>query len=186
MEEKSLAGPIATAKKTTTAQELALEGEKLLEETVQAAFQIISAMNDELCNPTLWSTSASNQAAAATNGTVSADTAALDGASHHTDSGGGGGSGNSSLDEARLRYKDSVASLRAVLAAIPTSQKAKASETADGPGSPMDDDEVEKLEERASSLRKEIANKNVHVKALIDQIRALIADISTWQSPCSL
>ncbi|KAG2301036.1 hypothetical protein Bca52824_029687 [Brassica carinata] len=33
---------------------------------------------------------------------------------------------------------------------------------------------------------KEIANKNVHVKELIEKFRELIADISTWQSPCSV
>lgn len=109
-----------------------MEGEKHLEETIEAAFQIISAMNDELCNPSLWSTSATPSSAAQTttgaNGValVSSDAAAIDGAPHHSESGGGvgaGGSGNSALDEASLRYKNSVTSLRAVLAAIPNSQK---------------------------------------------------------------
>lgn len=113
---------------TMTTQELAMEGEKHLEETIEAAFQIISAMNDELCNPSLWSTSATASSAATTTGSngaalVSADAAAIDGTSHHSESGGGGGSGNSALDEASLRYKNSVTSLRAVLAAIPNSQK---------------------------------------------------------------
>ncbi|XP_010460524.1 PREDICTED: mediator of RNA polymerase II transcription subunit 30-like [Camelina sativa] len=179
-----------------TTQELAMEGEKHLEETIEAAFQIISAMNDELCNPSLWSTSATASSAMTTtttgsNGTalVSADAAAIDETSHHSESGGGGGgggSGNSALDEASLRYKNSVTSLRAVLTAIPNSQKAKASETENGLGSPESEDEIENLEEQALSLRKEIAKKNVHVKELIDKFRELIADISTWQSPCSV
>ncbi|CAH8346447.1 unnamed protein product [Eruca vesicaria subsp. sativa] len=177
-----------------TTQELAMEGEKHLEETIEAAFQIISAMNDELCNPSLWSTSA-NAANSTSNSNgsalVSPDASGIDGAaSHHSESGGGGGggggSGNSALDEASLRYKNSVTSLRAVLAAIPNSQKAKVSETENGLETPEDEEEIEKLEEQALSLRKEIAEKNVHVKELIDKFRELIADISTWQSPCSV
>ncbi|CAH2043679.1 unnamed protein product [Thlaspi arvense] len=181
---------------TMTTQDLAMEGEKHLEETIEAAFQIISAMNDELCNPSLWSTSATASSAAQTtttgsNGTalVSVDATAIDGAPHHSESGAGGsggGSGNSALDEASLRYKNSVTSLRAVLAAIPNSQKAKASETESGLGTPESEEEIEKLEEQALSLRKEIAKRNVHVKQLIDKFRELIADISTWQSPCSV
>ena len=42
-----------TAPQTT--QELAIEGQKHLEETIEAAFQIPSSMNDEHCNPSLWS-----------------------------------------------------------------------------------------------------------------------------------
>lgn len=110
-----------------------MEGQKYLEETIEAAFQILSSMNDELCNPALWTTTASSNATgpnvAMTNGpplvSSNGDISSSDGASHHLDmgGGGGGGSGNSALDEARLRYKNSVASLRAVLAAIPNSQK---------------------------------------------------------------
>jgi len=104
-------------------KELAAEGQKHLEETVEAAFQILSAMNEELCNPALWSATATsydgNNAASITanghndgsNGDVSSD--------HFVDMGGG------ALDEARLRYKAAVASLRAVLSAIPDSLKVK-------------------------------------------------------------
>ncbi|ESQ31559.1 hypothetical protein EUTSA_v10004987mg [Eutrema salsugineum] len=182
----------------TTTQELAMEGERHLEETIEAAYQIISAMNDELCNPSLWSTSATASSTAQTTTTttgsngaalVSADAAAIDGAPHQSESGAGGsggGSGNSALDEASLRYKNSVTSLRAVLAAIPNSLKTKAFETENGFGTPESEEEIEKLEEQALSLRKEIAKRNVHVKELIDKFRELIADISTWQSPCSV
>lgn len=174
-----------------------MEGEKHLEETIEAAFQIISAMNDELCNPSLWSTpsATASSTTGSNNGSalVSADAAGIDGAANHSESGGGGGgggggSGNSALDEASLRYKNSVTSLRAVLTAILNSHKAKVSETENGLETPEeeDEDEIEKLEEQALSLRKEIAEKNVHVKELIDKFRQLIADISTWQSPCSL
>ncbi|XP_013612957.1 PREDICTED: mediator of RNA polymerase II transcription subunit 30-like [Brassica oleracea var. oleracea] len=163
-----------------------MEGEKHLGETIESAFQIISAMNDELCNPSSWSTPAT----ASSNGTaiVTADAAAIDGAPHHSESGGGGGggSGNSALDEASVRYKNSVTSLRAVLVAIPNSQKAKASVMENGLETPESVEEIEKLEEQALSLRQEIAKKNVHVKELIDKFRELIADISTWQSPCSV
>lgn len=116
----------------TTTKELAMEGEKHLEETIEAAFQIISAMNDELCNPSLWSTSSATASSTtgSNNGSalVSADAAGIDGAANHSESGGGGGgggggSGNSALDEASLRYKNSVTSLRAVLTAILNSHK---------------------------------------------------------------
>ncbi|XWS60258.1 hypothetical protein CRYUN_Cryun07bG0020800 [Craigia yunnanensis] len=128
--------PTNSSSKST--QELAAEGLKHLEETIEAAFQILSSMNDELCNPALWSTTPStnpttasstttniaapNGPSSLSNGTVlgNGDSAADGG--HHLEM-GGGGSGNGALDEARLRYKNSVASLRAVLAAIPNSQK---------------------------------------------------------------
>ncbi|PPD69185.1 hypothetical protein GOBAR_DD33930 [Gossypium barbadense] len=100
--------------------------------------------------------------------------------------GGIGGSGNGALDEARLRYKNSVAALRTVLTAIPNSQKAKAFETGSTATSPADEADIEKLEEEASNLRKELANKNLYIKRLIDQLRELITDVSTWQSPCSM
>ncbi|XVF11514.1 hypothetical protein REPUB_Repub08aG0034500 [Reevesia pubescens] len=196
--------PTNSSNKTT--QELAAEGLKHLEETIEAAFQILSSMNDELCNPALWSTtpssttnptiapsSTTNTNSAVPNGTYSLSTgtvlgngdSASDG-SHHLEMGGIGGSGNGALDEARLRYKNSVASLRTVLAAIPNSQKAKAFETDSTATSPADEAEIEKLEDEASDLRKEVANKNECIKLVICQLRELITDISTWQSPCSI
>lgn len=193
---------ITTAK---TSQELAMEGQKLLEETIESAFQILSSMNDELCNPALWTTTSSSSSSSlattpttsttsiangpstqSSNGVFIGDPASSD--AHHVDGGGGSGSGGA-LEEARFRYKNSVNSLRTVLAAIPSSQKAKAFETGSTPGgpvSPTDQAEIEKLEERAFNLRKELANKNRYLKLLIDQLRDLITDISTWQSPCSI
>ncbi|XP_021752114.1 mediator of RNA polymerase II transcription subunit 30-like [Chenopodium quinoa] len=177
---------VMTDETVKSAKELAAEGQKHLEETVEAAFQILSAMNDELCNPTLWSTTTSSPVAipdtstAATitanghsegsNGDVSLDSA------HHFDMGGG------ALEEARLRYKSSVASLRAVLNALPQGNK----EDMDGSASVEDEAEIGKLEEQVSSLKTDLANKNKHLKHLIDQFRDLITDISTWQSPCSV
>ncbi|XVF08685.1 hypothetical protein REPUB_Repub07fG0024800 [Reevesia pubescens] len=181
--------PTNSSNKTT--QELASEGLKHLEETIEAAFQILSSMNDELCNPALWSTNPTTTSNAAPSSLSNVavlgngDSSASDG-SHHLEMGGMGGSGNGALDEARLRYKNSVASLRTVLAAIPNSQKAKAFETGLTGSSPADEAEIEKLEEQASNLRKEVANKNECIKLLIDQLRELITDISTWQSPCSI
>nr|GEZ17116.1 mediator of RNA polymerase II transcription subunit 30 [Tanacetum cinerariifolium] len=49
-----------------------------------------------------------------------------------------------------------------------------------------DDMDAEKLEERASALRKELEDKNKHLKLLIDQLRELITDVSTWQSPVAV
>lgn len=101
-----------------TRQELAMEGQKQLEETIDAAFQILSSMNDELCNPTLWSTPPSSNSSSnhhsLTNGDVSYDST-TGSVAHHFEMGGG------ALDEARLRYKSSVAALRNLLASIPTS-----------------------------------------------------------------
>ncbi|CAO2838501.1 unnamed protein product [Amaranthus hypochondriacus] len=166
-------------------KELAAEGQKRLEETVDAAFKILSAMNDELCNPSLWSTPTSsgvspdgstanvitsNGHSEGSNGDLSSDSA------HHFDMGGG------ALDQARLRYKSSVASLRAVLNAMPQYQK----EDVSGSASPEDEAEIGKLQAQASNLRMDLANKNKHLKHLIDQFRNLITDIATWQSPCSI
>ncbi|KAG0457962.1 hypothetical protein HPP92_023119 [Vanilla planifolia] len=140
-------------------QELGVEGQRHLEETINAAFQILSSMNEELCNPFLWATPSTPAGGAPaypqlnTPGDISSEISI-----HQPDaggSGGGGGAGGGALDEARLRYKSAVASLRAVLAAIPCSSQ-------------------------------ELAEKNKHVKLLIDQFRNLISDFSMWQSPsCS-
>ncbi|KAI4336331.1 hypothetical protein L6164_014869 [Bauhinia variegata] len=188
MEEESVNGNSCSPKST---QELAMEGQKYLEETIEYAFQILSSMNDELCNPTLWSyTSANNNMAPvgpsshSSNGVVSGD-ATSDNSIQHSENSGGGGATVGALEEARSRYKSSVASLRTILTAIPNSHKSKAFDTGSA-ASPADQVEIEKLEERAFSLRKELANKNVHLKILIDQLRDLIADISTWQSPYSI
>ncbi|XP_057954441.1 mediator of RNA polymerase II transcription subunit 30 [Malania oleifera] len=183
MEEKAL---VSSSKST---QELAMEGQKHLEETIEAAFQILSSMNDELCNPLSWSSFSSTTTASSTtaatapsslsnviNGDISSDT------SHNVETGAG------PLEEARLRYKSSAAALRAVLAAIPNSQKAKTCDglTATGSFSQADQTDIEKLEEQASNLRNELTNKNVYLKHLIDELRDLITDISMWQSPCSV
>lgn len=98
-------------------QELGLEGQRHLEETINAAFQILSSMNDELCNPALWSANSNGHSIAALDGTGDAS---VDSSSHSSE-GAGGGSGGGALDEARLRYRSAVASLRACIAAIPSS-----------------------------------------------------------------
>ncbi|XP_047067098.1 mediator of RNA polymerase II transcription subunit 30-like [Lolium rigidum] len=167
-------------------QELAAEGQRHLEETIAAAFQILSSMNDELCNPALWSSSATAAAATAISQQPhphhgpppplhSADSEASDAL------GGGSGGSGGSLDEARHRYKIAVAALRASIAAVSPSTQEIASTESKG-----DQAEIERLEEHASSLRKEIESKNKHVKLLMDQLRDLISDISMWQSPCSV
>ncbi|KAK7302264.1 hypothetical protein RJT34_13149 [Clitoria ternatea] len=214
MEEESLIMSRSDGPKTT--QELAMEGQKYLEETIEYAFQILSSMNDELCNPVLWSAPPSTTSTSpnAPTGVANGD-ATSDNSNHHADgnasaTGGAGGA----LEEARFRYKNAVAALRTILTAIPNSQKAgwrmggahllewKSEEDffsvqrynprneakafdAGSATSPADEAEIEKLEEQASSLRRELTNKNLHLKRLIDQLRDLITDISTWQSPFS-
>lgn len=102
MEEESVNGMMCGSK---TTQELAMEGHKYLEETIEYAFQILSSMNDELCNPVLWSTSPSSSSS---NADAASDAAAPT---------------PGALEEARYRYKNAVAALRTILTAIPNSQK---------------------------------------------------------------
>ncbi|KAL6530762.1 Mediator of RNA polymerase II transcription subunit 30 [Orobanche gracilis] len=189
--------PTSTDYSAKTTQELAFEGQKHLEETIGSAFLILSAMNDDLCNPAFWSASATPPDDPADrsnghhhNGDVLSESSSASSASqshhqhHHTSSDIGGGA----LDEARLQFKSSVASLRSVLVAISDVQKAKTPETGpiSTPVSPDDQMETENLEEQAASLRKELAIKNKYLKNLIDQLRGLLADISMWQSPCTV
>ncbi|KAJ7957239.1 mediator of RNA polymerase II transcription subunit 30-like [Quillaja saponaria] len=147
---------------------------------------VLSSMNDELCNPALWSTTSSASAIMVSNGPSSHSNgdASSDNSNQHPDNTGSSGTGGA-LEEARFRYKISVASLCAILTAIPSSQKAKAFDTSSATSS-TNQTEIEKLEERASYLRQELANKNMYLKILIDQLRDLITDISTWQSPGSI
>ncbi|KAJ7945692.1 mediator of RNA polymerase II transcription subunit 30-like [Quillaja saponaria] len=186
MDEEAVNAITATTK---TTQELAMEGQKHLEETIEYAFQILSSMNDELCNPALWSSNSSASATMVSNGPSShsnGDASSDNSTQHAYNTGTGTGTGTGgALEEARFRYKNSVASLRAILTAIPSSQKAKAFDTSSAT-SPTNQAEMEKLEERASYLRQELANKNMYLKILIDQLRDLVTDISTWQSPCSI
>lgn len=113
-------------------QELASEGQRHLEETIAAAFQILASMNDELCNPALWS-SASTASGSQGQHPIqhSATTPPLHSAdSDATDPTGGGagpapGSGGS-LDEARHRYKSAVAALRASIAAVSSCAQVRA------------------------------------------------------------
>ncbi|KAK4422374.1 protein RRC1 [Sesamum alatum] len=213
MEEKPStmsSSPTSSNYTSKTTQELAIEGHKHLEETVESAFLILSAMNDELCNPNLWSTTSSAAGAAPPNTTnaTGGGTASMSNGHHSnadvlSDSSSASSSasashshpqhhnsfdiGGGALDEARLQYKSSVASLRSVLIAISNSQKVKLSEAVptSTSASPADQIEIEKLEEKASILRKELAVKNKYLKILMDQLRSLLADISTWQSPCT-
>ena len=126
MEDKT-ATAITSPKST---QELAMDGQKVLEETIESAFQILTSMNDELCNPSLWctstiaSTTTNGPSSQSSNGVVlNGDVASSDNSAHHGESGGGGSGG--ALEEARFRYKNSVNSLRTIIAAIPNSHKVK-------------------------------------------------------------
>ncbi|KAK4750690.1 hypothetical protein SAY87_004172 [Trapa incisa] len=178
MEEKSLTA-IASLKST---RELAEEGQRHLEGTVEAAFRVLSSMKEELCNPVLWSSDGgSSNGVAAVNGDSSES-------NHNGDAAGLGFGGGGSIEEARLRYHSCVSALRAVLSAIPSSQEVPSSDTgsAMSNASTADEDELQRLKEQASNMRKELEKKNTHLKILIDQQRNLIMDICTWQSPCSI
>ncbi|RCV33317.1 hypothetical protein SEVIR_7G081100v4 [Setaria viridis] len=167
-------------------QELAAEGQRHLEETIAAAFQILVSMNDELCNAGLWSSSSvSAAAAAAAAAGPQHQHSATPPPPHSADSdaadGGGAPGPGGSLDEARHRYKSAVAALRASITAV-----SSCAQDIGSTESEADHAEIERLEERASALRKEIESKNKQVKLLMDQLRELITDISMWQSPCSV
>jgi len=119
MEEQSVNGMMSRSK---TTQELAMEGQKYLEETIEFAFQILSSMNDELCNPVLWSTSPSATSASPNGPSATADSTS-DNSNLHSDSATASAGAGGVLEEARLRYKNAVAALRTILTAIPNSQK---------------------------------------------------------------
>jgi hypothetical protein len=121
MEEQSVNGTISTSNTTKTTQDFAIEGLKYLEETIQYAFKILSSMNDELCNPVLWSTSPSN--VTSPNAPSSNGDATSDSSSQHADGAASSAGASGALEEARLRYKNAVTGLRTVLTAIPNSQK---------------------------------------------------------------
>ncbi|KAI3982562.1 hypothetical protein MKX01_031301 [Papaver californicum] len=138
-------------------QQLAVEGQKHLEDTIEAPFQILSSMNDELCNPSLWCSTGvvSSHSSNGVNGDASDSL-------HQSELGGG------ALENARLRYYIFEWS------------------TVGGSESGADQVEMEKLRDQVITLRNEVADKNKRVELLTDQFRELITDISIWQSPCSL
>uniref|UniRef100_A0A3Q7Y2U4 Mediator of RNA polymerase II transcription subunit 30-like n=1 Tax=Cicer arietinum TaxID=3827 RepID=A0A3Q7Y2U4_CICAR len=121
-----------------------------------------------------WSTS-NKLLAPSSNGDANSDSS-----SQHADGAAPNDGAGGALEEARFRYKNAAAGLRTILAAIPSSQKVNTFDSGSA-DSPTDEAEIEKLEERASSLRKELANKNLHLNILLDQLQELITDISTWQ-----
>ncbi|KAK4435741.1 Mediator of RNA polymerase II transcription subunit [Sesamum alatum] len=145
MEDKSAtlsSSPTSSNHTTKTTQELAIQGQKHLEETIQAAFLILYAVNGELCHPNLWSTTAPPTTAATTSNAGGGSTSMTNGhqsnvdvlsdssssapasasqshSQHHNSFDFGGGA----LDEARLHYKSSVAALRSLLVVISNAKK---------------------------------------------------------------
>lgn len=164
--------------------ELAVEGQKHLEATVEAAHQILASINEELCNPSLWTTTINpnnnNISHSTPDASIVNAATSTPPPSREQDVGGG------ALEEARFRYKTAVTSLRAVISAISAaSQQCKPQE-----GDALmaiecnaEQDEIQKLEQRATELREEASKKNHCLKVLIDQHRDLVNDISMWQSP---
>ncbi|KXG26112.1 mediator of RNA polymerase II transcription subunit 30 isoform X2 [Sorghum bicolor] len=166
-------------------QEMAVEGQRHLEETMAAAFQILVSLNDELCNAGLWSSAVSATAAAASSQHGHSATPPPPPPPHSADSnaadaGDVPGLGGS-FDEARHRYMSAVAALRASISSLSSCAQDTGSTESEA-----DHAEIERLEEHASALRKEIESKNKQVKLLMDQLRDLITDVAMWQSPCSV
>eukprot|EP01018_Ginkgo_biloba_P013815 Gb_14021 [translate_table: standard] len=169
-----------TVTRSKSCQELALEGQKYLEATVEAAHQILASMNEELCNPSLWLTNNSHNSTA-TETTNTDGSAGRDNLAQQEISGG-------ALEDARFRYKNAVTSLRGVINVISKSPLMKPQEgdtTMATSENKADQVEIQRLEQRANELREEVARKNHYMKVLIDQLRDLISDISMWQSPIS-
>ena len=111
-------------------QELAAEGQRHLEETIAAAFQILVSMNDELCNAGVWSSSSVSAAAAAgPQHQHSATPLPPHSADPDAADAGGAPAPGGSLDEARHRYKSAVAALRASIAAVSSCAQVRASLT---------------------------------------------------------
>ncbi|KAK4388988.1 Mediator of RNA polymerase II transcription subunit [Sesamum angolense] len=133
-----------------TVQELAIDGQKHLQETIQAAFLILSAMDGELFHPNIGSTtvaasSAPPNTAATTSNACGGSTSMSNGQHSNVDVLSDSSSASSSasasalqshpqhhnsfdigagaVDEARLQYKSSVTALRSVLITISNAKK---------------------------------------------------------------
>uniref|UniRef100_A0A0A8YE56 Mediator of RNA polymerase II transcription subunit 30 n=1 Tax=Arundo donax TaxID=35708 RepID=A0A0A8YE56_ARUDO len=158
---------MATAEGVRRRKELAREGQRHVEDTIAAAFQILASIDHELFNTALWP---SQQRHPPGPGPADPDASSDPGA-------GPGGS----LGEARHRYTTAVAALRGSVAAVSSSAQEIIS-TDDK----VDEVELQRLEERASVLRKEIESQNKDIELLMNQLRNLISDVSMWQSPSSV
>ncbi|KAK1359594.1 Mediator of RNA polymerase II transcription subunit 30 [Heracleum sosnowskyi] len=164
-----------TQQQKRSRQEIGMEGEKQLEQTIKSAIHMLSTLTNEFSNPTLWPTQPMKIKSSNTCDST-------------TDNGGNEYSYLFEMSGA-AHYKSCFTSLLSLLASLPPAPKAKPHETSSTTNSsvsPMEEDDVEKLEERASTLRKELANKNKYLKVLMDQLRELTNDVSTWKSPCSI
>ncbi|KAJ7542871.1 hypothetical protein O6H91_09G015700 [Diphasiastrum complanatum] len=141
--------------------DLALEGQKQLEASVNAAHQILESLHEVLNNPSLWVVpSAMPQSHLPTTGADSSS-----GAKNSESRAGGSEAtavlqqlpepGWAALDDARLRYRSSTAALRAVLTAIFTNPQMREGEEPAANSEEKKDDEgdLQKLEQRASELR---------------------------------
>ncbi|BBN04174.1 hypothetical protein MPTK1_3g02360 [Marchantia polymorpha subsp. ruderalis] len=146
-------------------QELAAEGQKHLEGTVDAAHDILASLNEVLCNPVLWAQPVPESSSSSKPG----------GAPPQQEQGW------LALETGRLRYKSTTAALRASINNIFNKPQMRAQEGDSGQdkGSAAD---LDQLEKQAARLREEATRKNQMVKLLIDQSRDLVSDISMWQS----
>eukprot|EP00250_Pteridium_aquilinum_P035526 c9586_g1_i1 orf=591-1220(-) len=207
MEEALAVSPAAPK----SLQELAMEGQKALEATVEAAHETLASMNEVLCNPALWSTSSSSIAATnSTSGAIGVTPASSSSGAAAQLAGSASAAGDSTeltasridasktgaeglaqqeagwaaLEDARLRLRSSAGSLRSVITSVfSSSQMREQEDPSNSLSDKSDPAEVEKLEQQVLALREEVKNKNKVVKLLIDQLRELINDISMWQSP---
>ncbi|KAL3684224.1 hypothetical protein R1sor_002246 [Riccia sorocarpa] len=143
----------------------ALDGQRHLEGTVQAAHEILASLNEVLCNPVLWTQPAPDTS----NGSKPGGTPPQQ------------EQGWLALETGRLRYKATTAALRASVNNIFSKLQIRAQEGNSGEEKASAGD-LEQLETQAAQLREEAARKNQLLKLLIDQSRDLVSDLSMWQS----
>ncbi|KAL2636176.1 hypothetical protein R1flu_007655 [Riccia fluitans] len=146
-------------------QDDALEGQRHLEGTVQAAHEILASLNEVLCNPLLWTQPVPD----ASNGSKPGGTSPQQ------------EQGWLALETGRLRYKATTAALRASINNIFNNPQEGDSDEDKASGA-----DLEQLETQVAQLREEAARKNQLLKLLIDQSRDLVSDLSMWQTSPSL
>ncbi|KAJ8428441.1 hypothetical protein Cgig2_024102 [Carnegiea gigantea] len=170
-------------------KELAAEGQKNLENAVEAAFEFLSTMNEGLCNSAVWSKPEASRSYYAPCKARRRFRAAL--ASVHAIF---NAIPYSNMDHFEL-VRQSLRSPHLNASGVCVVQEIVGGGAA---ASQEGEAQINKLEEQASNMRMTLSktreregrilidyftNKNRHLKHLIDQFGDLITDISTWQSP---
>lgn len=153
---------------TGTVEELSIEGQRLVEATVNDAHEVLATLEEVLTRAGGWA--GSGPPAPSSTSALGSDS-----------SGHGLEPLSGSVDAVRSRYMASSAALRAVITAITNSPQLRQGERDNG-GEKADDGDLDQLEHRAHKLREEVLRKNRALKLLIDKTRELVSDLSLWQT----